>query len=319
MQSSSGSSPHCDTDEPHAKTASISQCPLPFLRSSSGPTTPIHDAASKEVQRPDNPHHREDEHHDATSAQDAPPVLTARPHTAPTTAAELSAALPLKLVKKLLYAHDDIRYKISAQVKRERADLAEEEQRQCVLLEERDERASLSAESVNAAIEVLRLDIRSYQPLGRRLIDTEEHDERSHLRRRRDKSLLRLAGRPPSEPPVSAPHPPPPVSVQSHPQRAASSSSINSRGRPPAQLDWKCSFCLYTNFACRTLCNRCSTPRDESNEPRPRHAHVSSSDGKNFPPDWECKLCRSINFARRTECHRCCVPRMFAESSPPAG
>ena len=108
---------------------------------------------------------------------------------APTTAAELSAALPLKLVKKLLYAHDDIRYKISAQVQRERAGLAEEEQRQCVLLEERDERASLSAESVNAAIEVLRLDIRSYQPLGHRLIDREEHDERSRLRRRRDKSL----------------------------------------------------------------------------------------------------------------------------------
>ena len=153
------------------------------------------------------------------------PILPA----APTTAAELSAALPLKLVKKLLYAHDDIRYKISAQVKRERAGLAEEEQRQCVLLEERDERASLSAEGVNAAIEVLRLDIRSYQPVGRRLIETEEQDERSRLSRRRDQSLLRLAII--KQPPVS---------------------SSDDRKYPP---DLQCASCFNINFARRTECN----------------------------------------------------------------
>ena len=202
----------------------------------------------------DNPHQHEDS--SATTVFPLP--------AAPTTAAELSAALPLKLVKKLLYAHDDIRYKISAQVQRERAGLAEEEQRQCVLLEERDERASLSAEGVNAAMEVLRLDIRCYEPVGRRLIETEEQDERSRLLRRRNKSLLyqpvgrhlidreeqeersRLSRRRDQSLLRLASIKQPPVS------------SSDDRKYPP---DWQCTSCFNINFARRTECNRCSILR----------------------------------------------------------
>ena len=57
---------------------------------------------------------------DTTSAQDAPPVLNARPHTAPTTAAKLPAALPPEQVMGLLNTHDDICCSIKSQEEQDR-------------------------------------------------------------------------------------------------------------------------------------------------------------------------------------------------------
>lgn len=96
------------------------------------------------------------------------------------------------------------------------------------------------------------------------------------------------------------------------------------RGRPVAGVDgnWECAMCNNINYAIRTVCNRCSTPREE----KQIHSHWALPP-KPPPPvggtpiageqgNWVCAVCSNVNWAVRTACNRCQMPRPEELSQP---
>merc|ERR1712166_365693 len=79
--------------------------------------------------------------------------------------------------------------------------------------------------------------------------------------------------------------------------------------------DWLCAECGNDNFAKRTSCNKCQTPRD----PHANPTKATPGAGVNkeaYPMDWKCSACDNDNFARRTVCNRCQLPKVAVDAVP---
>ena len=78
-------------------------------------------------------------------------------------------------------------------------------------------------------------------------------------------------------------------------------------GRPG---DWMCPSCYNNNFASRTACFRCSTPKPDLGLAQGNwNAGGAGSTYVNRPGDWVCPSCQSNVFGTRSACYRCSTPR----------
>ena len=96
------------------------------------------------------------------------------------------------------------------------------------------------------------------------------------------------------------------------------------KGAGSREGDWRCGQCNNINFAFRTQCNRCQSPRGADSEVVAegvppgggrgggggggggRGGHTLPGQG---PGDWRCPQCNNINFSFRRNCNRCQEPR----------
>ncbi|CAH0487219.1 unnamed protein product [Peronospora farinosa] len=75
--------------------------------------------------------------------------------------------------------------------------------------------------------------------------------------------------------------------------------------------DWPCpnTSCSNVNFARRTVCNRCQTPRSEvigGDKFKPKEGtDLRGPPGLFQSGDWTCNTCGNINWERRSECNMC--------------
>ncbi|RMX62867.1 hypothetical protein DD238_006153 [Peronospora effusa] len=75
--------------------------------------------------------------------------------------------------------------------------------------------------------------------------------------------------------------------------------------------DWPCpnTSCSNVNFARRTVCNRCQTPRPEvigGDKSKPKEGtDLRGPPGLFQSGDWTCITCGNINWERRSECNMC--------------
>lgn len=82
--------------------------------------------------------------------------------------------------------------------------------------------------------------------------------------------------------------------------------------RRPYAPDWEClkPSCGNVNFARRTICNRCKTPRPVSRSLEPKYANSGKGPITDLDAgDWKCSACKNINFRKRIACNRCKLPR----------
>ncbi len=97
--------------------------------------------------------------------------------------------------------------------------------------------------------------------------------------------------------------------------------------------DWDCPACNNSNFARRTVCNRCEAPRPgggQGTRQQPRFNDRSSRgrggrDGRRErrndrsgtfnDNDWDCPACNNSNFSFRQSCNRCDAPRPGGRSN----
>ena len=106
----------------------------------------------------------------------------------------------------------------------------------------------------------------------------------------------------------SAPKPGQPV----HPDGGASASGPAADGRAfnARPGDWMCPSCNNNNFASRTACFRCSTPKPDLGLAQGNwNAGGAGSAYVNRPGDWVCPSCQSNVFGTRSACYRCSTPR----------
>ncbi|MGB2052993.1 MAG: zinc finger protein, partial [Poseidonia sp.] len=83
--------------------------------------------------------------------------------------------------------------------------------------------------------------------------------------------------------------------------------------------DWDCPKCNNSNFARRTVCNRCEEPRpggggggqrQSRNNDFQRRDRNSGGGRETFNDnDWTCPECKNSNFSFRQQCNRCEAPR----------
>jgi len=105
--------------------------------------------------------------------------------------------------------------------------------------------------------------------------------------------------------------------------------SAGKGGRPVAGVDgnWACPGCQNVNFAQRTACNRCQTPKPADEESFQWGGLAGGAlgiqaagagakgGGRGGPPmagvdgNWACPGCQNVNFATRMACNRCQMPK----------
>ncbi|GMI27850.1 hypothetical protein TeGR_g11896 [Tetraparma gracilis] len=90
-------------------------------------------------------------------------------------------------------------------------------------------------------------------------------------------------------------------------------------GAPPPNVrpgDWSCPQCNMNNFASRTECFKCNTPKDPNaptvpGDAFPQQAHGGGNFGNDQvrDGDWSCPACNINNFASRVACFKCSAPK----------
>ncbi|XP_069157479.1 RNA-binding protein cabeza isoform X10 [Procambarus clarkii] len=78
--------------------------------------------------------------------------------------------------------------------------------------------------------------------------------------------------------------------------------------------DWDCPSCQFSNFASRTACFKCRTPKDgDSFGSGGRVGGGGGGGGGGMrdmrPGDWACQKCQFHNFSSRGMCYKCNAPR----------
>jgi hypothetical protein len=76
--------------------------------------------------------------------------------------------------------------------------------------------------------------------------------------------------------------------------------------------DWQCGECENVNFARRTKCNRCQTPKIKAMGDKfgmVGKEFAERSGGLFSENDWKCFLCGNINWAKRVRCNECQAPK----------
>ncbi|XP_066945778.1 RNA-binding protein cabeza-like isoform X3 [Macrobrachium rosenbergii] len=84
--------------------------------------------------------------------------------------------------------------------------------------------------------------------------------------------------------------------------RYSGSRSINSK---PG--DWDCPNCQFLNFASRSMCFKCRTPKDSDGFGS--GGRVGGGMREMRPGDWACPKCQFHNFSSRGMCYKCNSPR----------
>ena len=96
--------------------------------------------------------------------------------------------------------------------------------------------------------------------------------------------------------------------------------------------DWDCPACNNSNFARRTVCNRCEAPRPGAGQPArdqrrfndrssrgggrdDRRERRNDRSGTFNDNDWDCPECSNSNFSFRQSCNRCDAPRPGGRST----
>jgi hypothetical protein len=87
-------------------------------------------------------------------------------------------------------------------------------------------------------------------------------------------------------------------------------------GAPPPNIrpgDWSCPACQMNNFASRTECFKCNTPKDPNQPtaggPGFEGANGFDQQGNVREGDWCCPNCQINNFASRVQCFKCSTPK----------
>eukprot|EP00919_Chromeraceae_sp_WS-2016_P004581 GHVR01010815.1.p1 GENE.GHVR01010815.1~~GHVR01010815.1.p1 ORF type:complete len:213 (+),score=38.95 GHVR01010815.1:31-669(+) len=79
--------------------------------------------------------------------------------------------------------------------------------------------------------------------------------------------------------------------------------------------DWPCQACGNVNFAKRTKCHKCQTPKPiVLREPATGPSQHSLRKG-----DWTCTGCGNLNWARRDVCNVCNTPKPSKDEAPRLG
>ena len=74
--------------------------------------------------------------------------------------------------------------------------------------------------------------------------------------------------------------------------------------------DWDCPSCQFSNFASRTACFKCRTPKDgDSFGSGGRMGGGGGGMRDMRPGDWSCPKCQFHNFSSRGMCYKCNSPR----------
>ncbi|KAK8731272.1 hypothetical protein OTU49_007519, partial [Cherax quadricarinatus] len=71
--------------------------------------------------------------------------------------------------------------------------------------------------------------------------------------------------------------------------------------------DWDCPSCQFSNFASRSACFKCRTPKDGDSFGSGGRVGGGMRDMR--PGDWSCQKCQFHNFSSRGMCYKCNAPR----------
>jgi len=70
--------------------------------------------------------------------------------------------------------------------------------------------------------------------------------------------------------------------------------------------DWICMQCSNHNYADKMACNKCGLPKDQATTPPPK---VQLRQENFREGDWICPACNNHNYANRTQCNKCAHPK----------